>query len=545
MKHLLFLIPLLLLSVFIDAQTVQQEIDSLQQILKETDTVGRQAELLVILGGIYLEINLNASNDFYTQALELCRKHPDQFKRLEEAFLLDCLGVVERRQSNYEKAFEYYLSALAIKEEVKDSMTLGRSYHNIAILFNKQKEYNRAKEFMLKALPLRKKLSDSVSYAKTLNAYGVTLNKLNQIDSAYYYFEEARKYFGNHWKLADAHTQLAILAKQKGNYKEAISVYLKNLEIFEARGMNEKLMATQLLIASAYQDNNQPDKALPFAQQAEKLALQSQNTKYLLKTYSRFLKIYEDKRDFEKAYKYAVLHKDYTDSTYNSERTRTLTTLELNYEYEKQQLADSLHFSAEKEILQAKAERERTQKWLFGVSLGLIILGLYHSLARYRHKLTEGQLEKEVLNEKLGLLKIQVEQLSNDNQMRVKYKKELLEKIKKLKDQKEKRSLKEFQNLTLAIQSQINTETRLDVLAANNQSLEPTFEQRLIEFYPDLSKSEREICNLIRMNLSMKEIANIRNTSVGAIRTSRYRIRKKMNLAKGKELELAIQNILY
>ena len=52
-----------------------------------------------------------------------------------------------------------------------------------------------------------------------------------------------------------------------------------------------------------------------------------------------------------------------------------------------------------------------------------------------------------------------------------------------------------------------------------------------------------EICNLIRMNLSMKEIANIRNTSVGAIRTSRYRIRKKMNIPKGKELEMVIQNI--
>ena len=106
--------------------------------------------------------------------------------------------------------------------------------------------------------------------------------------------------------------------------------------------------------------------------------------------------------------------------------------------------------------------------------------------------------------------------------------------IEKCYDQKNKRSIKELQNLTLEIQSQINTETRLDALTESKKSLDPTFEQRLLELHPDLTKSEREICNLIRMNLSMKEIATIRNTSVGAIRTSRYRIRKKMNIPKGK-----------
>ena len=544
MKRLLCLTHLMFLVVLVFAEQLHHQIDSLQQELKDAPTDLDKVEFLVILGGLYLEINQNAANDYYTRALDICRSYPDEFEPLEEAFLLDCLGVVERKRSNYEKAFAFYLSALAIKEQVNDTLTLGRSYHNIAILFNKQKEYERARTFMLKALPLRKKYTDRISYAKTLNAYGVTLSKLNQIDSAYYYFEQAKKYFGNHVKVADANTQLALLAKRKGNYQEAITVYLKNLKIFEAHGMKEKLMATHIVIASAYQKNNQPDQALYYIQRAEKLALESQNTRYLLKVYSEFSKIYKDKGAYEKAFQYSMLHKNYKDSTYNSERVRAMTALELNYNYEKQKLADSLQFNAEMQLLQSKAASERTQKWLLAVSLVLIVMVLYHSLTRSKHKLKEEHLEKEVLTEKLYALKVQVEQLSTDNQMRVQYKKELLAKIKKLNDQKEMRSVKELQNLTLAIQSQINTETRLDVLAASKQPLEPTFEHRLIEIYPDLSKSEREICNLIRMNLSMKEIANVRNTSVGAIRTSRYRIRKKMNVPKGKELEVVIQNMI-
>ena len=543
MKHLFCFTYFFCFVVVVFAQNLQHEIDSLQQELKVAPTDIDKVGILVDLGRLFLEINLNASNDYYTQALGICKKYPDDFKPIEEAFLLDCLGVLERRRSNYEKAFEYYLSALVIKESINDSVTLGRSYHNIAILFNKQKEYDRARHYFLKALPLRKKLRDSVSYAKTLNAYGVTLRSMDKVDSAYYYFEQAEHYFGNHVKLADAHTQLAILAKKRGDYKEAISVYLKSLEIFETHGLNEKLLSTNILIASAYWYNKQPDEALPYLQKAEKLALKSQNTKYLLKIYLNYSRVYKDMGDFQNAYQYAILYKDYSDSTYNSERVRAMTALEMNYDYEKHKLADSLQFMAEKQLLQSKAEGERTQKWLFAVSLILVIMGLYHSLTRHRHKLKEEHLEKEVLNEKLYLLKIQVEQLSNDNQMRVQYKKELLEKIKRLKDQKDRRSIKELQNLTLEIQSQINTENRLDALAESKKSLDPTFEQRLIELHPDLTKSEREICNLIRMNLSMKEIANIRNTSVGAIRTTRYRIRKKMEIAKGKELEMVIQNI--
>ena len=61
--------------------------------------------------------------------------------------------------------------------------------------------------------------------------------------------------------------------------------------------------------------------------------------------------------------------------------------------------------------------------------------------------------------------------------------------------------------------------------------------------YPSLTKAEREVCALLRINLSMKEVASIRNTTVESVKSIRYRLRKKMEIPKNTELEAHIQSL--
>ena len=69
------------------------------------------------------------------------------------------------------------------------------------------------------------------------------------------------------------------------------------------------------------------------------------------------------------------------------------------------------------------------------------------------------------------------------------------------------------------------------------------FDNMLVTTYKELTKTEREVCSLLRLNLSVKEIASIRNSSSDAIKVTRYRIRKKMNVPKGEKLEMFIQKL--
>jgi ligand-binding sensor domain-containing protein len=54
--------------------------------------------------------------------------------------------------------------------------------------------------------------------------------------------------------------------------------------------------------------------------------------------------------------------------------------------------------------------------------------------------------------------------------------------------------------------------------------------------HPEISPGELKLCAYLRMNLSSKEIAQLLNISVRGVEISRYRLRKKLNLAPGENL---------
>ena len=54
---------------------------------------------------------------------------------------------------------------------------------------------------------------------------------------------------------------------------------------------------------------------------------------------------------------------------------------------------------------------------------------------------------------------------------------------------------------------------------------------KLKEKHAKISNNELKLCAYLRMNLSTKEIAQLMNISVRGVEISRYRLRKKLNLA--------------
>ena len=63
------------------------------------------------------------------------------------------------------------------------------------------------------------------------------------------------------------------------------------------------------------------------------------------------------------------------------------------------------------------------------------------------------------------------------------------------------------------------------------------FFEKLKKSHPDLTKSEMKFCAYLKLKLTSKQIASIMNVTNEAIRKSRYRIRKKINLRPNESLE--------
>jgi DNA-binding CsgD family transcriptional regulator len=78
---------------------------------------------------------------------------------------------------------------------------------------------------------------------------------------------------------------------------------------------------------------------------------------------------------------------------------------------------------------------------------------------------------------------------------------------------------------------------------AHFESLNRNFYARLRQKYPDISPGELKICALIKLNLSVKEMAGILNISPDSVKTARYRLRKKLQLATEDNLTDFVLNI--
>ncbi len=101
----------------------------------------------------------------------------------------------------------------------------------------------------------------------------------------------------------------------------------------------------------------------------------------------------------------------------------------------------------------------------------------------------------------------------------------------------------DLNKIKLLINNQLNIENERKALYKYIQKLNIKFYQNLEKKYPSLSKKEKRLCALLRLNLSSKEIASILGISFKSVEVSRYRLRKKMNLKKRENLSDIINKL--
>lgn len=78
----------------------------------------------------------------------------------------------------------------------------------------------------------------------------------------------------------------------------------------------------------------------------------------------------------------------------------------------------------------------------------------------------------------------------------------------------------------------LNDQESWDLLEQRIELMQDEFHHKLRRACPQLKLEDIHLCNLIRTNLSTKELANILNLSTRGVETRRYRLRKKLGLAR-------------
>jgi len=544
---------LLFLVVFVaNSQKTQQQIDSITALLRDVKNDSLFVKYHMELGILLDTSNPPVATKHFTDALQkLQRDYSFSDKSEKIALAYDCLGIIERRRNKYDKALDFYLKGLKVKEDAKDSLNIGRSYHNIAMLFASKKEYNKAISYMEFALPLRK--NDSTEYGISLRNYGNFFYLKKEYDKATTNLDKATLFLKNDpIRLADVNTIYARIHKSKKEYYKAIEILEKNLEIYTKYEKLERKATTLKGIASIYRKLQNYQKALARLNKAEDIAKIYDNKKLIYGIYLDRFKIFNVQKDYKKALDNYRIYRRYRDSVFTLKQSEKITALELDFQQRKKLEIDRLNYEANEKYLLTITKSQRVQMQLYISLLALTILILVASFFVYRirrnnfiQSIKKQELETELLNERLTFLQFKTDRLMADHKMREDFKGELLTKIKTLKNQTETKELiNEYKSVIVQLENQVKTEKRLDGITAKTDIKDDNgFELKLAQQYPELTKSEREMCHLIYLNLSTKEIMNIRNVTIASVKSARYRIRKKLDIPKGTEMELFIQNL--
>ncbi|WP_298545945.1 tetratricopeptide repeat protein [uncultured Aquimarina sp.] len=547
---------LLLFSFLLFSQEKDTILTRLQKEVREAIVDTTKVKTMLQLGEYQLNRDFDKAEGHFIKALDLIKHKKEDYYVPFRAALYVQMGVVNRRKANYPEAIEYYLKAMKYYEQLKDSSGVGDVYHNMAMVYRYQKEHRKAIEHFKSSISLKQLVRDSVGLGMVYNMLGVSYRQNKQLDSALICYNKAKALFtsvNNQDNIYRVNNNMGVLYQSLQEYDKALKIQFENLDRCRRLGKKLSMCVTHYNISSVYKGKKEWKQSLKHSDSSLQIALEEGFEERASVAYRRKSFVNAKMGDFEDAYENYRKFNRASDKIFNLENEKKIQALELNYEFQKEKQTDSLQFVQEKREVELIAISEASKKKLYFALLLVTLVGgsvigyLIRRNYQQRSKLAKAtyESEKKILDQEIITKEKDIKRLIADNSMRLAFKEELLDTIKNEVTSQDPKNIKQSLNsLTTQLRLQIETESRLSDLQEKIDQVNTDFDKILQQSYPELTKGEREVCALLRLNLSIKEIMTIRNVSVDSVKSMRRRIRKKMNVPSEIELEKFIRELV-
>ncbi len=490
------------------------------QIAEQNNYVLGKVRALLKLGNSYFR----SSN--YKKAMEYAQKSKEMSEDLDfdKELALSCslIGTIYNELGDYDNSSQFFFKSLKIFEKLDDKEGISRSLGKIGMVFYYQKDYKKALEYYNNSLSIAKQINIpsliKMQYNNIANVYSV----FNKYDTAIVLF---RKALAINIKIGDKLGEgtnimnIGYIQMNKGNYEDAFLSFQQALDLASELNNSKCMAECYINFGYCYYTINRIDESIDYFKKALKEGQRNGFYNIISQAAKMLNQIYTKKQDTIKAYKYVTLEKTASDSLYASQEQKHILKLELQYIYEK------------KEIERQREQHKKTIITLiiiFSLISGLVILGLIFSSHRLKSKLVITEKEK-----------IELELISKDRELTVNLislikKNEMLTNLSnKLEQLEQSTKSSETRDKIIRISKELrdNTEDKMFVeFTTRFQEVHAGFYEKLLKFYPDLTKNELNLCAFLRLNMSSKDISELTNQQVSAIEQARYRLRKKLRI---------------
>jgi len=517
--------------LFIQAQN---KIDSLKaQLSGEVNQ--EQITLLNNIGYEYWIVNPSLSI-FYGQRAKQMAISLNDSSQLGFAFRI--IGVAYWAKGSYDQALINIQSGFIIYAAMQDSLGQANCLMNQGLVFHDRQDFDRALEQFFDALEIFERLAQDGRVATTYSKIGSALVETNELEKAKVYLLKALEIHrknGFHYGEAEALNRLGLLELENHNLEKSLSYLEESKKISKEINDKDGLAKYYEDAARVYALRNDFDTAELMLQLGANLAIELGLNSRLRTIFLELKKIYAIRGNLQKSLAYADKYIMLRDSLFSEETSKNLI------EFEKQlAISEQVRLLELKESEIAVLEKSARISWLIRlIILVVVAFGVFIFYLIYQQQKLKLLRKQEKAEQEARALNYQLEQKNRElAAYTVNYvqKNKVFEELKNIvvqvkTNQKTDPSLKEkFHQLERAINSQLHSERDWDDFKIRFQTLHSNFFDKLMAQNDSLTNNELRLSALIKLNLSMKEVANILGISAESVKTARYRLKKKLNL---------------
>ena len=300
------------------------------------------------------------------------------------ATILNNLGNIYDDKGDIPKALEFYQNSMEIRKEIGDSSGLSSILNNLAFIYTKLEEYDIAIENFTKSLEMSKELKEDKGVGLALNNLGYVYQKQGDLVTAEKFHQESlalRIKINDLKGIAMSNNNLGNVAKDNLEYNKALDFFKVSLKIYSdnnsLKGVGTTLsnMGETFILKGNYKE---ADKCI---QQSLDIATELGYPLDIQIAAEMLIEINKHKGDWKKTFEMLELFVLMKDSLKNIENNKLVIKQNLQYEYEKMTLADSLLTAQKKKVTdahietqKAQIEQEQTKRYALYGGLGIVIL---------------------------------------------------------------------------------------------------------------------------------------------------------------------------
>lgn len=454
------------------------------------------------------------------------------------------------QQKSLQPYYSYFLSkcyievrnlnkAKALIQKETNDILIPYSLENFGVIYTQKGDLDIAlKYFKLQQTNAKSPLTE----ARALRNIGVTFQRQYQLDSAIIYLQESNKIFASNnlkFKLIND-LNIAEINKSRGFHLRA----KHQLKILFCEAQEENLfrIATQslILLVETYEDLYEFDSIPPYLDSAQRIDFT--NNKPLNLTILRYQMVYSPVEYTQK--KEQLIYYKHQLELHNNQRSAFFFRLNESLKYHDSILTNNQNLNPLNNFNSQK-DQHLLKNWIIGLSivfaLGFLSIYIYNK-NNINQRIKNLQKERQELHKRIQRQNRELTDLAINLKRKRQFDQEFLKKVEYVKNSSFSHK-EQITALSKELKNQVGQGNTHELLQENINELNSRFNAILVEKHPNLTNYDKELCGLIRLNFSNKEIANLKNISSQSARTAKYRLKQKLELEADQDLIEYLQNL--